>query len=494
MSVWKPHAGPQTALITCPCREVLYGGARGGGKTDGVLGEWLEHHHTHGEYANGLMIRRTLTELQETIERSKQIYGPIGSNYNDQKKTWTMPNGARLTFSYLERDSDADHFMGSSRSRLYVEEMGNFPSPAPINKLRSTLRSGHGIPVGLRATCNPGGAGHNWIKARYIDPWPAGWKVHVENFKGLADEDIQWDRVYIPAKVRDNPSLGAEYVANIQMSGSQALVKAWLDGDWNVIEGAFFDTWDTKRHIIRPFAIPKDWLRFRSADWGYATPFAIQWWAVVQDDHMVEGLDGGVRCLPRGCLVLYREWYGSPDHSNTGVRLEAEMVARGIKEREQGEKIAYGVMDPSAFNRTGSGPTIGERMANEGVIFRRGDNTRIGPRGALSGWDAMRHRLRGTEDGYPLMVVFATAVDFIRTVPVLQHHRDRPEDLETDGVEDHAADAGRYASLSRPWFSRDEEKVAAVPLAIEVMPNGQVKMNKSVREVILEKIARKSLH
>ena len=492
MAIWTPHPGPQTALITCPCKEVLYGGARGGGKTDGVLGEWLEHHYTHGEHANGLMIRRTLTELQETIERSKEIYGPIGAEYTDQKKMWRMPNGARITFSYLERDTDADLYMGRSYSRLYVEEIGNFPSPKPIDRLRATLRSGHRIPVGFRATGNPGGPGHNWVKARYIDPAPLGFKVINEYLEGHNGEQLVWDRVYIPSKVKDNPSLGPEYVANIRMSGSEMLVRAWLNGDWNVIEGAFFDTWDTQRHVIRPFPIPSDWLKFRAADWGYSTPFAIQWWAQVSDDYMVEGLDGKQRVLPRGCLVLYREWYGSPDHSNVGLRLEAELVAKGILERESaGEKISYGVMDPSAFNRTGSGPTIAERMASRGVVFRRADNTRVGPRGALSGWDAMRSRLRGTDDGYPLMVVFSTAADFIRTVPVLQHHRDRPEDLETDGVEDHAADAGRYASLSRPWFPGTQAKVEKPPLAFQIDKFGRVTSNRTVREIVEERAERR---
>ena len=121
--------------------EVFFGGARGGGKTDGVLGEWMVHADAYGINASGLMLRRTRTELMDTIERSRMIYGPLKWTYNEQEKTWRDPQGARLKFAYLERDADAELYQGHSYSRLYIEEAGNFPSPAPIFKLLATLRS-----------------------------------------------------------------------------------------------------------------------------------------------------------------------------------------------------------------------------------------------------------------------------------------------------------------------------------------------------------------
>src|SRR4051812_18807770 len=141
---WEPQPGPQTALIACPVFEVFFGGARGGGKTDGVLGDFLEHADSYGEHAIGLMLRRTRTELVETIERSKVIYTPLGWVFHEQDKMWRAPNGARLRFAYLERDADAQGYQGHSYTRLYVEEIGNFPSSAPIFKLMATLRSGAG--------------------------------------------------------------------------------------------------------------------------------------------------------------------------------------------------------------------------------------------------------------------------------------------------------------------------------------------------------------
>lgn len=483
--IWEPQLGPQTALLTCPVFEVFFGGARGGGKTDGMLGEWVSHADEYGENAIGLMVRRELTQLIETIERSKQIFTPLGASYNEQQKMWRFPNGARLRFAYLERDADADAYQGHSYTRIYVEELGTFPSPVPILKLMATLRSGAGVPCGFRATGNPGGPGHNWVKARYIDPAPAGWEIIKTAFKNpWTGKVLERERVYIPSRVTDNKFLGDEYIANLQMAGSEQLVKAWLEGDWDIIDGAFFDYWAAGRHVIPPFNVPVDWLRFRSMDWGFATPFSVGWWAVCPDDIWQESVTGRDCFIPRGALIRYREWYGAPDgQPNVGIRLTAEEVARGIKEREQGESIAYGVIDPAAFAHT-NGPSIAERMMNEGVMFRRADNTRVSAdKGNLGGWDMVRARLKGDGEA-PMMFVFSTCKDFIRTFPVLQHDRDRPEDLDTD-QEDHAADDARYACLSRPWIPKPKTPPKPKELIYTAQEDGRIVGNMSVRDRVL---------
>ncbi|MGH7011760.1 MAG: hypothetical protein ACREEX_13085, partial [Caulobacteraceae bacterium] len=318
-------------------------------------------------------------------------------------------------------------------TRVYVEELTQFPSPKPVDKLKATLRSAAGASVGFRATCNPGGAGHAWVKARHIDPGP--WREVSENGLG---------RLFIPARLADNPALIGNdpgYVERLRLSGSAELVRAWLEGDWSAVEGAFFDGWRSA-NVVEPFAIPDFWTRFRSFDWGFAAPFSVGWWAIASDDHRpAEGV-----LISRGAMVRYREWYGrGPD--GAGLRLTAEEVAAGILTREAGERIAFGVADPSIFAADG-GPSIGERMRRAGVFFRPADNTRVGEAGALSGWDQMRARING-ETGVPQLFVFATCRDFIRTVPALQHDPDRMEDLDT-GAEDHIADETRYACLARP--------------------------------------------
>src|SRR6185295_13354649 len=106
--------------------------------------------------------------------------------------------------------------------------------------------------------------------------------------------------------------------------------------------GAFFPEWSTERHVIAPCHIPSDWLRFRSMDWGSASPFSVGWWAVVGD--YPAGWTG--KWLPRGSLVRYREWYGA-SAPNVGIKLPAEQVAEKIKALEaQDGKISYGVLDP----------------------------------------------------------------------------------------------------------------------------------------------------
>lgn len=479
--IWEPQTGPQTALLACPIFEVFFGGARGGGKTDGMLGEWVSHQDQFGSAAIGLMVRRELTQLIETIERSKQLYIPLGAKFHEQEKLWRFPNGSRLRFAYLERDSDADAYQGHSYTRVYVEEIGTFPSPSPILKLMATLRSGAGIPCGFRATGNPGGPGHQWVRARYIDPAPLGWRTITETFENpWTKETVTRDRIYIPSKLQDNRYLGNEYVANLQMVGNAQLVRAWLEGDWSVIEGAFFPEFSNEKHVIQPFQIPDTWLRFRSSDWGSARPFSVGWWAVVSDDYVskpshAENVGRGSiayrgQVLPRGAIVRYREWYGS-SAPNVGIKLPAEDVADGIVSRETHEprtregkaNIAYGVIDPAAYISDG-GPSIAERMAKRGVLFRRADNARVAARGALGGWDQVRARLVG-EEGRPMIYFFSTCIDSIRTLPALQHDKNRAEDVDSEG-EDHAPDEIRYACMSRPYVKQIEKKPESKILSV----------------------------
>ena len=446
--IWRPQPGPQVALLTCPVFEVFYGGARGGGKTDGMLGEWASHSGRHLQHASGLMVRRSRTELYDTIERSRELYTRLGATFNETEKLWRFPGGARLRFAYLENDADAESYQGHAYTRVYVEELGNFPNPAPIMKLMATLRSSAGVPVGFRATGNPGGPGHQWVRARYIDPAPLGYEVITDPESGL-------ERVYIPARVSDNQQLlsnDPQYIARLRASGSPELVRAWLEGDWSVVTGAFFSEFNLARHVVAPHELPKHWVRFRSMDWGSARPFCVGWYAVS---------DGELQQYPRGALVKYREWYGK-SAPNVGLKLTAEQVADGILERQaEGEKIDLSVIDPAAFAQDG-GPSIAERMAKRGVFFQRADNSRVGARGAMGGWDLLRQRLVG-EDERPMIYFFGTCTDTIRTLPALQHDDKRPEDLDTDG-EDHAGDETRYACAARPWV-READKPKPVRFA-----------------------------
>lgn len=442
--IWRPQPGPQHAFVQCSVFDVVYGGARGGGKTDANLGDWALHAKRYGRHAKGLFVRRKRVDLEPTIERARQIFQPLGAQWHEQKSRFIWPSGATIYFRYLDRDEDADHYQGHDYTRVYVEELTQFVSPKPVNKLKATLRSAAGVPCKFRASCNPGGPGHTWVKARYIDN--GAWNIVTEDFANpFTGEVMKLSRVFIPARLTDNALLmrvDPLYVAKLQQAGSKELVRAWLEGDWDIVEGAFFDTWSAK-NIIRPFKVPAEWTRFRSFDWGFAAPFSVGWWAVASD--RFETPDG--RTIPRGALVRYKEWYGSNGKPNEGLRLTAEAVAEGIKAREAGEKITYGVADPSVFKADG-GPSNGEKMRLAGVNFRPADNTRV------SGWNQMRQRIcpmgsDGNPTGEPMLYIFDTCRDFLRTIPTLQHDPDRPEDLDTT-AEDHCADEVRYACMSRP--------------------------------------------
>jgi hypothetical protein len=503
--VWEAQPA-QAALISCPVFEVFFGGARGGGKTDGMLGDFLEHADAYGQHAIGLMIRRTRVELIETIERSKVIYTPLGWQYHEQKAMWVAPNGARLRFAYLERDADAINYQGHSYTRVYVEEIGNFPSPDPINKLMATLRSGAGVPVGFRATGNPGGAGQHWVKERYIAPAPMGGRIICDPLTGL-------QRVFIPSKVADNKFLGPEYVQQLKASGSPELVRAWLDGDWDVVQGSFFPEFSKDRHVLAPFAIPAHWPRFRSFDWGSASPFSVGWWAIAGDDHELapsslrqagrvgepsdaNGRDqprSSIVVVPRGAIVRYREWYGAiltASGKRIGLKLPAEAIASGIIAKSGDEKFIYSVLDTSTFSEDG-GPSHAERMMRTGLTgLRRADKKRVGTLGAIGGWDQVRARLVGNSDGQPMMFFFDTCVDSIRTLPALQHDIDNPEDIAPE-CEDHAPDEIRYACMSRPYVPTPYvPKRPPKELAFEVI-DGKLTANMSVMEIVQARMRRK---
>jgi len=359
---------------------------------------------------------------------------------------------------------DANHYITENgavnkNSAISADEVTEYASPGGIMRMISTLRSPAGIPCSMRLTGNPGGIGHAWVKQRYIDCAPP--------YTPFTDPDTGFTRMFIPSKTSDNIILLAKdprYRDRIKAAtgGNEALRKAWLEGNWDIVAGAFFDCWDKRRHVVKPFDIPEGWTRFRSGDWGSARPFSFGWWAVVSDDYNTnEGIT-----LPRGCIVRYREWYGCKKDStgqqiyNTGLKMDADVVGRELAALEAAErKKMDGVLDPAAFAHDG-GPSIAERLEDGSgmkVQWRRADNTRVAKVGAIGGWDAMRARLIGESDDRPMLVMFDTCADSIRTIPSLQHDKNRIEDVDTEG-EDHAGDDVRYACNSRPWLPPKQDK------------------------------------
>lgn len=474
---WRPQPGPQTAFIHTPgdIFEVGYGGSRGGGKTDAALGKLLIMAEKYGKHFTGIFFRRELTQLEGVIARSKEIYGLHGAEYNEAKKIWKFPNGARIMMRFIDKDSEEEKYRGWNVQVIVFEELTNFPSPKPYHKLKGILRSSHGVPCQMISTFNPGGPGHSWVKKYFIDPAPDGYKPIINTYT-IKDSKTgklvtkESKRVFIPAKLTDNKLLtenDPEYEARLAQSGSEQLVEAWLHGRWDIVDGAFFTEFDPRKHVIKQVDLPDHWLRFRAMDWGSAKPFAVYWIAVASEG-WTSPRDG--RFIPKDALVVYREWYGIQHDKNgdfmpnTGVRMFAEHVGAGIVEREQLDPpISYGVIDPAAFAKDG-GPSIEERLRRgagalkgrmrvNGHIWRRADNKRVPGRGALGGWDTVRARLVGEEltkgrEPVPMLYFMDSCIHIIRTLPELQHNENHIEDVDTEG-EDHGPDAIRYGCMVR---------------------------------------------
>ena len=457
--VWTPQVGPQEALINCPIEEIFFGGARGGGKTDAAVGLALIRGERWGTKHHAIFFRRELTQLDAVIQRAREIAEPLGWTYKDGVKTLVAPNGATIKFRHLEQDSDAEKYQGWSVQMVIIEEMGNFPDPKPLMKLKGILRSPHGVPCVFLGTGNPGGPGHSWVKRRYIDPAPLGWQVirHTDKLGHTSE------RVYIPSRVEDNKILmqnDPRYIARLAQTGSEQLVRAWLEGDFNIVDGAFFNEWDNAKHVIKTGPIPDHWTTFRSGDWGSARPFAFHWMAVASEPWV----SPCGKMIPKNAIVVFRELYGIKIDTETGdflpnqgLKLYAEEVGRLLAEAERNTPTpAYGVLDPHAHASDG-GPSHAERIyrgSGGKVMFRPADNKRVAGRGAMGGWDQFRGRLKGEDIGdgklRPMVYFMDCCTHAIRTIPMLQHDADNIEDIDSEG-EDHAADSVRYGLMSRPW-------------------------------------------
>jgi hypothetical protein len=456
--MWVPQPGPQLAALEADwCDELFYGGERGGGKSDFQLGFQEDGALRWKQHWRGIMFRKTNPELEELQARAMQIFPAEGATYRTQPSAaypfsncWYWPSGATAKMRYIENEKDYGRYHGHQYTGISLDEVTEYASPNGLLKMLSTLRSAHGVPCRMRATGNPGGVGHIWVKGRYIDPCAA--------MVPYTDPETGFARMFVPSRLQDNRILmqadpGYRNRILAATFGNEALRKAWLEGNWNIVAGAFFDCW-SKRLIVKPFAIPDDWTRFASGDWGSARPFSFGWWAVARDDlEIAEGI------IPKGAMVRYREWYGCADparNPNVGLKMVAEEVGRHIVHLEKCDIISYRVLDPSAFSEDG-GPSIAERIfrgSDTKVSFRRADNARVGSKGAMGGWDQVRSRMIGEADGEghsrPMIYCFDTCTDSIRTIPALQHDPDRIEDLDSD-MEDHAADDWRYGCMSRPY-------------------------------------------
>jgi len=422
-------------------RYVAFGGARGGGKS------WAARTKAKllalaNPGIRVCIIRRTYPELK--MNHIDCLIGELSgiARYRAADREFRFQNGSRIFLRAARCDSDLTKFQGAEYDVVFIDEATQFSEEA-FRKISATVRGVNSYPKRVYLTCNPGGVGHSWVKRLFID----------RRFR--PDENPE-DYCFIKSLVTDNPALMAsdpEYASRLAALPPK-LRRAWLEGDWDIFEGQFFEEFrDVPEHygdrlfthVIDPFEVPRDWKIYRSYDFGYGKPFDVSWWALDYDG--------------RAYLILQLYGASSP---NVGLKWtpdrQFEEIARIESEhRWLRGKTIFGVADPSIWDAS-RGEAIIDTAERRFISFEPGDNKRI------PGWMQCHYRLRFDGDGRPMVYFFNTCRDAIRTLPTLVYSRTSPEDLDTDG-EDHFADSFRYFCMSRPIAPRRETAAAPAPLS-----------------------------
>ena len=424
--------------------EVLFGGAAGGGKSDALVAEALRQ--IGKPKYKGLILRKTFPQLQELIDKSLALYPLIDpkASYHSTSHTWRFSSGAKIQFGSMPHKNDRFQYQGIAYDFIGFDELTHFTWDE-YDFLRSRNRPNDaGMLVYMRATANPGGVGHGWVKDRFITPAPPNttiWENSTFTDRDGTKHTRRMSRIFIPSFLQDNPALrqnDPNYIFKLA-SMSEAQRNAMLYGDWDSYSGQVFREFKNDpahygdhrwTHVIEPFKIPKHWPIYRSFDWGFSKPFSVGWHAVGPDK----------------TLYRIKEFYGcKAGEVNKGLEMPASEIFAEVRRFEQedynirGHKI-YGVADPAIWEKS-HGPSINDIAESQGVYFEKGNNARI------MGWQQLHERLKFDEEGRAMYYVFNTCPHFIRTVPSLVYSETHVEDVDTEG-EDHIADETRYMCMT----------------------------------------------
>jgi len=457
-TVWSPQPR-QREFMRRGEYEAFFGGAAGGGKSDCLVIEALRQVNIPNY--KGLILRKTYNSLTELVEKTQYYYPQActKARYNGSSMTWTFPSGATVRFGNVQNKNYKQKYQGKQFDFIGFDELTHFTWDEYSWFFSRNRPSGPGTVCYIRATGNPGGIGHAWVKNRFITPAPAGTPIkELTKIDGPGGQHYEFtrSRVFIPSSVFDNQILlqnDPNYLAALDAM-PYAERQALLYGDWNSFVGQVFTEWKNDpehykdqrwTHVIDPFPIPKHWEIVRSFDWGHAKPFSVGWWAVDED----------------GRMYRIRELYGcKKGQPNTGVEWPDQKIAQEILRIEhddpnlKGHRIV-GVADPAiGLKKDQAGYGAAAAMAAEGVYFGKAKNDRI------PGKMQVHYRLAFNEEGRPMMQVFSTCRHFIEQIPSLVYSETDVEDIDTT-QEDHIYDESRYAlcthMITRPLPVEQEE-------------------------------------
>jgi hypothetical protein len=460
--IWTPHPGSQVDFLECPIHEVLLHGNRGGGKTDVLLMDFLQDVGVgYGADWRGILFREEYTQLTDIINKSKKWISQIfpGAKWNGTDHSWRFPEGETLYLRYMRLPGDYWGYHGHEYPWQGWEELTNWATDECYKMMMSTNRSSNpNVPRKIRATCNPAGVGHSWVKHRFIDVAPP--KVvyrDVETGKG---------RVHIVSSLSENTTL-LEADPNYQMTIISAVQddpvkrKAWIEGSWDIVAGGFFaDLWDSRIHVIPKFPFPKSWDVHRSFDWGSTKPWAVTYGAECNGEQ--PDVQYGMPYLPKGSVIGVREIYGWNGTVNTGDQATSADIAERTKsvddaiELEYRARVRIGPADTSIWE-VRDGTSIAKNMSDHGLWWHKaykGSGSRV------AGWSLIRTMLGAAKRRdleHPHLYFFEDCRHHIRTIPIMQHDPNKPEDLDSS-LEDHCCDSLRYL-LARKLNKLKQRKV-----------------------------------
>jgi len=343
--------------------EGLGGGSAGGGKTDLGLMIPLARGFTDHPKFKGLIMRRTLADLEkELIPRQQEWYAPAGGTYNETKKIWKFPTGAKIQNGFAEREKDVRKYDSAEYNYIDWDEVTHFTGTQYLYLTLTRVRSSSpDLPAFVRAFTNPGNVGHGFFKSRFVDPCPRGMKILVDKVTGQK-------RMYVPFLGIDNPHLiknDPGYLKRLE-GLPETEKKAKLYGDWNSYEGQVFTEFrsihlfgepENALHVIEPFPIPDWWPRFLVIDWGFAAKTFAIWCAV----------------SPDGRLYIYRTYAWQRTLVKVWAHEAAILTA--------GEKLEDFVLCHSAGQHRGDEKTIKQQVSeafNDTYAIRDADRDRIG--------------------------------------------------------------------------------------------------------------------